>query len=138
MGNTTFFADRVFITINGNEVMHAKSATIRRTKNLQRVDTMTRNKRSAGYKYGNTHVSLSLGLDIEQKRAQIDPALASDDADISVVAEAGGERYIITGVRESEMSINGSVGDAGKELQFEGLDIVNENGTSVNIAISLA
>lgn len=137
MGNTKLFADRMFVALNGFEVLHAKSGSVKRTQNLQRVSTMTRNLRDAGYRRGNLAIQITLELDIEQKSAQIDPALGSDDTDISIVAECGGERYICKGVKEADMELSGSVGEGTKRFTFEALDITNENGTSVNVDISL-
>lgn len=135
--STKLFADRMFVAINGFEVLHATSGSVKRNQNLQRVETMTRNLRTAGYRRGNLAIQISLELDIEQKRAQIDPSLGSDDTDITVVAECGGERYICKGVKESDMEMSGSVGQGTKRFSFEALDITNENGTSVNFDISL-
>jgi hypothetical protein len=134
---TKLFADRMFLTINGFEAMHVKSANIRRNQSLSRVETMTRNKRTAGYKRGNLGVQCSFELDIEAQKAQLDLALADPTADIGLVAECGGERYTVTGLAESSMDIRGSVGDASKSIECEALDIVNENGSSVNVDISL-
>lgn len=130
------FADRAFVTINGYEAMFLKTASVRRNQNLSRADHMTRNGRSSGYKYGNMHVQISLGMDIAKDKPQFDTAL-NKSAEINVVFECGSERYTAKGLAESDMSMNGSVGDAGKEFNYEALDLVNENGESVNVDISL-
>ncbi|RYZ86064.1 MAG: hypothetical protein EOP06_15180 [Proteobacteria bacterium] len=56
---TDFFADRGTIFINSREVAHAKSLKLTIDESVTVVDTMTKNKRSAGYKKGNRKVSLS-------------------------------------------------------------------------------
>ena len=131
------FADRGFVSINGVEVTHLTSANISRSNNATPKETMTRNRRNAGFSLGNISINLDLELAIEKKLAQIDTALANDDADIKVVFECGGERYTVIDCVEAEMSISSSVGDASKSLKLIGLDIVNENGDSVNASISL-
>lgn len=131
------FADRMFFTFNGFEALHVSRGDVRRNRNVQRVETMSRNKRTAGYKFGNLGVQLSLEVDIEQLRAQIDPGIGDPATDVNVVCECGGERYIVKGVIESEMTLSGTVGSGTKSFSFEALDIVNENGTSVNADISL-
>lgn len=136
MAGTKFFADRIFIAANGFEVAHLTKCDITRTRNLQRKETMSRNRRTAGYTEGNLGVKISAECAIERLAAQIDFYLMSG-ADISIVAECGGDRYIVKGVQESEMRLSGSVGDGSKSFELEGLDIVNENGTSVNADISL-
>lgn len=135
---TQLFADRGFITINGFEAMHVKSIRVSRNQNLQRVETMTRNRRTAGYKRGNLQVQVSFDLDIEAQRAQFDLALADPTADIKAVAEFGGERHTITGLAEASTEFQGSVGDASKSVNCEALDVVNENGTSVLSDLGLA
>jgi hypothetical protein len=134
---TKLFADRAFITVNGFELVHCKSADLEQDEALAVVDTMTRNHRSAGYKQGNKKISLSLELEVESLKAQLDLALANPDADVQVVYELGGERVICTGVRQASSSMRGSVGDGSKSLKLVALDAVNENGTSVNSDISL-
>lgn len=131
------FADRAFVAINGFEALYVKSADLESSESLQRVETMTRNRRTAGYRYGNKSVQLSLELEIERDKAQLDMALAKDTDDIQVVFICGGERYSAVGVRQSSMGVRGSVGDASKSIKLEALDLVNENGTSVNASISL-
>ena len=134
---TKLFADRAFITINGFEAMHVKSANLKISEALARVETMTRNRRTAGYKRGNKSIQLSVTLDIEAKKAQIDAAIADPTAEINCVFEVGGERYNATGLAVSDTSLDGSVGDSSKSINFEALDVVNENGTAVNVDISL-
>lgn len=131
------FADRAFLTVNGFELAHLKTANLSVSEGLSRVSTMTRNRRDAGYKHANKSIQIDAELEIEANRAQVDLALANPTADIRVVYEAGGERYIATGVAQSSMDLRGSVGDASKSLKLEALDCTNENGTPVNTGISL-
>lgn len=131
------FADRGFVTVNGVEVLHLKSANISTNENLTRADHMTRNRRSSGYKYGNKHIQIALEKDIEWNRAQIDLSIADPEADVNMVFVCGGERYTVKGVAQSDMSLNSSVGDSSKSSNYEALDIVNENGDSVNTDIVL-
>lgn len=137
MAGTKLFADRGFVTINGFEAVHLKSAELDIDEALARVSTMTRNRRDAGYKYGNRKVSISAEFDIEADKAQIDLALADKGADIRIVFEVGGERYTTTGVAQGRQTLRASVGDGSKSANFEALDCTNENGTSVNTGISL-
>jgi len=131
------FADRAFITINGFETAHVKTSNLKSSESLSRVSTMTRNRRDPGYKRGNKSIQISLTLEIEQQKAQIDLAIADPTADVQLVYECGAERYNALGLAQSEMTLDGSVGDANKQITLEALDLVNENGTSVNADISL-
>lgn len=131
------YADRMFFEVNGNEAADVVSGEINSDESLQVVDTMTRNYRSAGYKKGNKKVTLKLELAIQRNRAQIDLALADEDAEVNVVAICGGERYIAKDVGQAAMGLRGNVGDASKSLDLLAIDLVNENGASVNTIISL-
>jgi hypothetical protein len=136
-GNTTLFADRGFIQINSGEVLYLKSANMKRNNSLQRVDTMSRDYTSAGYRYGNKSIQVALTFEIAADQAQFDTAIADKNADINVTFSVGAERYLLTGVKESDMSLDSSVGDASKAFNYEALNIVNENGDAVNTLISL-
>lgn len=131
------FADRGFATINGYEAEHLKSMSMTVNENLSRADHMTRNRRSSGFKRGNKHISISLEFDVPSRKAAFDLAVADPDAEVNLVFECGGERFTILDLGQSSMGINTSVGDATKNFEYEAIDIVNENGTSVNAVISL-
>ena len=131
------FADRGFISVNGVELAHLTTASVTRATGVQRKSTMTRSGRDAGYSSANLSIQVSLELAIEKNKAQIDLALADDDADVKIVFEVGGERLSVIGVVESSMTLNSSVGDASKSISLEALDIINELGDSVNAGISL-
>jgi hypothetical protein len=137
MAGNDFFADRAFITVNGFELVHLKSARVQIDENLRRVDTMTRNYRSAGYKRGNKHVRLSIEVEIPADKAQIDLALKQQSQDANMVFELGGERYAATGLEQASQTMQSQTGDGSKSIELEALDIVNENGTSVISDLSL-
>lgn len=131
------YADRGFLSVNGVELVDLVTASVTRSTGLQRKSTMTRSGRDSGYSNGNLQIQIAAELAIERKKAQIDLALADPDAEIRLVFECGGERLTAIGVAESSATINASVGDASKSVQWEALDIVNENGLSVNAEIQL-
>lgn len=136
--STTFFADRGFVTINGVEAVHVKSVRWTIDDAISRVDTMTRNKRSAGYKKGNRKVSGSFELEIPDQQAQIDLAFQYGQ-DIAVICSIGenGERHSLIGLVQTTQDLSSSVGEASKTINFEALDAVNEKGPAVNAAIGL-
>lgn len=135
---TKLFASRAFLLINGFESLHLRTANLKCSESLARVETMTRDRSSAGYKYGNRSIQISATFDIENARAQIDPAIADPTKEVSMVFECGGERYIAGGVKASDMSIDASVGETSKAINFEALTLVNQNGVSVNVDIALS
>lgn len=131
------FADRAFVVVNGFEVAFLKSASVNVNLGLSRADHMTRDYRSSGFKHGNKQIQVSLEKDIEFNRAQIDLSIADQSAEVNLVFICGGERFTVKDLAQSDWSINGSVGDASKSSSYEAIDIVNENGESVNVNISL-
>lgn len=135
---TKIFASRAFLTINGFESLHLKSCNLKVAEGLARVSTMTRDRSDAGYKYANRSIQIAAVFEIEDARAQIDPAIADPTKEIGMVFECGGERYVAGGIKAGDMGIDSSVGDASKSINFEALTLVNENGVAVNTDISLS
>lgn len=135
---TQFFADRGFLIVNGVQVAHVKSLKYTIDESISRVDTMTANKRSAGWKKGNKKVTGSFELEIPDQSAQIDLAFAYGN-EISVIAQIGqsSERHSLLGLVQTNSDISSSVGDATKSINFEAQDAVNENGPAVNAVIGL-
>lgn len=131
------FADRAFIEINGFDPIFLKTANLSRGKGLTRASHMSRNRRDSGFKFANLAVKVALSLDIPELRSILDIGIADPTKDINLVFIVGGERYTCKDGAESDMTVHGSVGDAGKDINLEFLDCVNENGTSVNTDISL-
>ncbi len=124
------FADRVFVIINGFEVVEVEATDYSANKNLTPVDTMTRNKRSLGFRGGNLAIALNLTLAVESAKAQINLALADEAADISVGVEMGGDSFLFTQVVQNEISGTGTVGNATKSLALLAVDFTDENGRS--------
>lgn len=136
MAGTKLFADRGFVIINGVEAAHCKNVRVSLDQSLSVVNTMTRNRRSAGFKKGNLAVSGSMEFDIEADKAQIDLAFKYGN-EVNVVIEVGGERKQIVGLEQASEEMNASVGDSSKSISFVALDCVNENGPAVNADIGL-
>jgi hypothetical protein len=131
------FADRAFVEINGFDPIYLKTANMSRSQSVNRASHMSRNRRDSGFKKGNLVVKVALSLDIPEDRAILDIALADPTKDVNLVFEAGGERYTCKDGIEADMTLHGAVGDAGKDINLEFLDCVNENGSSVNTDFSL-
>jgi len=124
------FADRLFFIVNGFEVAEVESLDFSANKNLTPVDTMTRNKKSLGFRGGNLAVTCNVVLAVEADKAQINLALADPTADISIGVEMGGDSFLFTEVAQNEISGTGTVGNATKSLALLALDFTDENGRS--------
>jgi len=131
-----FYADRGFVTVNGVEVGDLKSLKFTKDESVTVVETMTRNKRSAGFKQGNLKVTGSLEMEIQDQKAQIDLAFQYGN-EVNVIFHVGtsSERYSLLGLTQNSADLNASVGETSKTINFMALDAVNENGNSVNSAI---
>lgn len=131
------FADRGAITINGFEAFYVKDISIDVDDKITQVDHMTKNYRGSGYKRGNRSVSIALSLDIPEKKAQLDLALADPSKQINLVTTIGGERHQAIDLAQSSFNLSASVGDASKKINLLALDLVNEKGQAVNADIGL-
>lgn len=132
-----YYADRGFITINGFEAFAVKDINIDVDDKITQVDHMTKNYRGSGFKRGNRSVSISLGLDIPEKKAQLDLALVDPAKQVNLVCTIGGERHQAIDVVQPSFNLSASVGDAGKKINLVALDLVNEKGQAVNADIGL-
>lgn len=124
------FADRMFIIVNGFELVEAESIDYTSNKNLTPVDTMTRNKKSLGFRGGNLAVSLNVTLAVEADKAQVNLALADPTADISIGVEQGGNSFLFTEVVQNEIAGTGTVGNSTVSLALLATDFTDENGGS--------
>lgn len=124
------YADRIFLEINGNEVLDIESLDYDINENLTRVETMTRNRRSAGFRKGNKAISLTLTLAVEIDNPQINLALKDPATTANIVTEQGGERISFIDIEQEQQTATGSVGNTTKTLNLQALDYVDENGRS--------
>ena len=137
MAGTTLYADRGFVTVNGYEWQDLKTCRLKRNPNAKRVATMTRNYRNAGYKFGNLDVDVDLTMEIQQLQAQFDLYLQDPTTEVDLVFECGGERFTVKNLQENNSEIEASVGDASKTAAYFAIDMINENGISVNSVLQL-
>ena len=135
-GNT-FYADRGFVTFNGREVANLKSVKWTIDDSVTRVDTMTRNRRSSGWKKGNRKVTGSFEFDVPDNQPQPDLSYLYGQDGVNVITQLGtnSERYSLLDFVQTTMDHTGSVGDTGKTINFEARDCVNENGEAVNAIV---
>ena len=131
---TTYYADRGSLIINGIEVANVKSVKFTIEESISRVDVMTKNHRTSGYKKGNRKVSGSFELAILDQQAQLDLSFLYQGNDISVSCKVGqkSESYTLIGLVQTNSDISASVGETSKTINFEALDAVNEGGSAVN------
>ncbi len=127
---STLFADRAFVSMNGFEIAEIENIDYSFNPNLTRVETMTRSRKSAGFRKGNKAISLVLTLAIKNDEAQINLALKEPSNVLTVGVEMGGDKFAFIDVEQGEMSGTATVGTATKTLNLEALDFVDEKGQS--------
>jgi hypothetical protein len=131
--STQFFADRGFVTINGLPKVNLKSVKWNVDESVTRVETMTADHSTAGFKKGNRKITGSMELEVPDQKAEIDLAFQYG-TEVSIIASLGnsGERWTLQGIVQTSQDFSGSVGDASKTINFEARTAVNENGPAVN------
>lgn len=135
------YADRAFLSINGQELVDVKSASFRGGHNRNRVSTMTRDGRDKGYTEGNEMAMIDFTVAVRQleglpKLHQID----FEGNDVAMVFECGAERILCNGgwIDEREINASGVGAEADARYTFHALSTVDENGSSVTDVIVLA
>jgi hypothetical protein len=131
---TQFYADRAYLFFNGIEVANLKSLKVTIDDSVTRVDTMSRDRRSAGWKKGNRKVSGSFEFDVRDDQAQPDLSYLYGQQGVNAVFQMGtkSERFSLIDVVQTTSDYTASVGETGKTINYEARDCVNENGVSVN------
>lgn len=136
MAGTTFYSDRGFVSINGLPKVNLKSVKWSIDESISRVETMTADHSTAGYKKGNRKITGSFELEVPDQKAEIDLAFQYGN-EVSIVCSLGNasERWTLAGVVQTAQDFSGSVGDASKTINFEARTATNENGSAVNSQI---
>ena len=134
MAGTTFYSDRAFITINSVKKLNLKSCKWTVDEAVSRVETMTEDRTTAGFKRGNRKCTGSMELDVPNDAAEIDLSFLYGKQEVSIVCQLGdkGESWSLIGVVQTNQDMSGSVGEAMKTINFEARVAVNERGPAVN------
>jgi hypothetical protein len=133
------YADRVFFSVNGVELLDVKSAMLRQSDGTKAVATMTRNRRNKGFVKGNREISLDVSIATQNKLGS--PKLEDvdfDNNDVAATFEVGGDRYTVVGLNFADVD-QGSQGvgsEAPKNFKLLGLDVIDQVGNSALFDIS--
>lgn len=134
------YADRAFLSINGQEIIDVRSATLRRSQNRQVVQTMTRDGYNKGFTEGNeeTTVDFTVGVRAREGLPKLNQ-LDFEANEVAIVFECGAERVLCIGgwIDEHEISASGVGSEADARWTFHALKTVDENGSSVTDAVVL-
>lgn len=127
------YADRIFVSMNGVEMVDVQSVTAKLADGTKYVPTMTRNRRHKGVVKGNRDINLSIAVAVQNKLGS--PKLESldyENNDVAITYECGADRYTFTGISyvDSEQSATGVGTEAKKTFNLLALDCIDQVGNS--------
>lgn len=130
----TLFADRGFISLNGNEFLDVESISVRVSDGTKAVPTMTRNRRTKGFVKGNREISCNFSVAVQNKLGS--PKVESinfEDNDVAMTFEHGADRYTLVGAQfvDEEQASSGVGAEGKKTFNMVFTDIIDQVGNSV-------
>lgn len=136
----TKYADRAFISVNGQRFADVQNASLRQNKNARAVPSMTPDGFNRGFVQGNTDIDITLGVAVQNALAR--PKLESIDyeqSDVQMTFVVGSDQYVVTGLFLKDVEDNaGGVGDEVKTTyNLGGLKVQDTVGNSVLFNIEL-
>ena len=137
---STLYADRMFVSVNGVEILDVESVNLRVNDGTKAVPTMSRNRRHKGFVKGNRDISMSVVAAVQNALGS--PKLESIDynnQDVAITIESGADRYTMVGVDFVDMGQDASgVGsETKKSFNMVALDIIDQVGNSALFNTSL-
>lgn len=136
----TLYIDRMFVTMNGVEVLDIESASLKVSDGTKYVPTMTRNRRHKGTVKGNRDINGQVVVAVQSTLGS--PKIENIDfnsQNVRVTMEHGGDRYTLTGIDFVDMDQAASgVGAEGKKtFNLLATDILDQVGNSALFNTSL-
>lgn len=138
---STVYADRIFVSMNGLEVLDVESVSAKMSDGTKYVPTMTRNRRHKGTVGGNRDINLNITVAVQNKLGtpKIED-LDYENNDVAITYEVGADRYTFSGVSFVDVDLNGSgVGsEVKKAFNMLALDCVDQVGNSTLFPTSIS
>lgn len=134
------YMDRMFLTMNGVEILDIESADLKRSYGTKYVPTFSRNRRHKGTVKGNLDINVSLTTAVQSQLATAKlEDIDYNSQSVAMTAEHGGDRYTLTDMDFVDVDQNASgVGTEGKKaFNMLALDYVDQVGNSVLFQSSL-
>jgi hypothetical protein len=134
------YADRMFVSMNGVEILDIESANIKLSDGTKYVPTMTRNRRHKGTVKGNRDINGQVVVAVQNTLGT--PKIEDIDfnsQDVALTVEHGADRYTLTGVDfvDTEQTAS-AVGTEGKKtFNLLATDIIDQVGNSALFNTSL-
>jgi hypothetical protein len=112
----TKYADRAFLSVNGQKLVDVQSATLRQNKNARVVPSMTDDGFNRGFVQGNTDIDITATIAVrtKQSRAKLE-AIDYESSDVQLTFVCGAEQFIATGLFCKD--VEDSAGGVGDEVK---------------------
>ena len=127
------YADRIFVSVNGQRVTDVQSVTVRQNHNARAVPTMTPDRFNRGFVRGNMDIDVTVQIAVDNALAR--PKFENIDyesSDVAITAVFGSDQLVIKDVflKDNDDSAGG-VGDEVKTtFNFGALKIQDAVGNS--------
>jgi hypothetical protein len=134
------YADRAFLSINGQRIADLQSASLKVNKNARVVPSMTRDGYNKGFVQGNADFDLTCQIAVQTLLAS--PKIESLDFEVNDIAatfECGSDSYTLTGLflKDTDQSAGGIGDEVKKTWNFGALKMVDAVGNSSLFNIQL-
>lgn len=130
---STVYADRIFVSMNGLELLDVESVSAKMSDGTKYVPTMTRNRRHKGTVKGNRDINLSVVVAVQNKLGS--PKIEDldfENNDVQLTYEIGGDRYTFTAIDfvDTDISASGVGTEVKKTFNFLAMDCIDQVGNS--------
>lgn len=133
------FADRAIVSLAGRDIVHLQSASLEVEYSNTPVNTMSRDRTTAGFVSGNKVITVDLSAAIEERvHGPVLEGIDYEVSDVDITVQIGGEEFTVTSVWLNRAGVSApSVGqEATRTWAFQGTDIINAQGSSVSDAFA--
>lgn len=119
------YADRIFVSVNGFEMIDVQSVQVRHNFNRKAVNSMTRNRRNTGFTQGNLDIDLTVQVAVQNQvaRPKFD-AIDYEANDVAITAIFGADQltYLSCFLKDNDDNGSGVGSEVTGTFNFGALD----------------
>lgn len=136
------YADRIFVSVNGFEMIDVQSVQVRHNFNRKAVPSMTRDRRNRGFTQGNLDISLTVQVAVQNQvaRPKFD-AIDYEANDVAITAIFGADQltYLSCFLVDNDDNGSGIGAEVTSTFNFGALDYKDPIGlAAATLDIQLA
>ena len=134
------YADRAFLSVNGQRLTDLQSATLKTTKNARVVPSMTRDGYNKGFVQGNSDFDLTFTIAVQNLLASPKiEAIDFETNDVSATFECGADSYTANGLflKDTDQAAGGIGDEVKKTWNMGALKLTDSVGNSALFNIQL-